>query len=98
MLTGLPSHVGLDSLWSPSPLVSGHGSGLPPLPPSLWTFNITTYVTVVLALLDEYMSWETQLTSFFIMQQLHGMLDSTIVQPVFIVFVALDVQQPNPAY
>ena len=80
--TELPSHGGLDGSWSSSPLVLAHGSGLSPLLPSLWTVNITTYATIVLALVDDYPSWETKFSSFVIMYQLQGMLNGTIVQPV----------------
>ena len=79
-------------------MLPSHGSGLPPLPPSLWTVNITTYVTTILASVDDYLSWETKFTSFIIMHQLHGMLDGSILQPPPMILVAHDFTEPNPAY
>ena len=51
--------------------VAGFGldtlAGFPPLPPTIWTVNVTTYVTTVLASVDGYLSWRTQFTGFVIM-------------------------------
>jgi len=58
------------------------------LPSSLWTINITNYVTMILALVDDYLSWETQFTSFMIMHQVNDMLDGTIVQLPSTIFIA----------
>lgn len=49
--------------------------GLPSLPPTIWTVNITTYVTTVISSLDDYLSWETQFTSFLFMHLLKAMID-----------------------
>ena len=77
--TGSSTTGVLDDIWSLTSLVPLHGSSLPILPSSLWTVNITTYVMTILALVDNYLSWETQFTSFVIMYQLNGMLDGTTV-------------------
>ena len=87
-----------DGSSSPFALVLSHSSDLPSLPLSLWSVNITTYVTMALASVDENLSWETQFTSFVIIHQLHGMLDQTILQPPASILVAPSVAQPNPAY
>lgn len=54
--------------------------GLPPLPPSIWVVNITTYVTTTLASVDDYLSWRTQFTLFVILHGLEGMLDGALPQ------------------
>ena len=47
--------------------------------PSLWTVNITKYVTTIPTSADDYyLSWQTQFTSFVIMHQLQGLLDGTV--------------------
>ena len=72
-----------------------HASGLPP---SLWVVNIITYVTITLAPIDGYFSWEAQFTSFIAMHQLQGMLNDTVIQSTSTILVALGVSRPNPAY
>jgi len=62
------------------------------------TVNITTYVTTVLASVDDYLAWEMQFMSFVIMHQLHGTLDSTIIPLSPTDLVACGVNEPNLAY
>jgi len=66
--------------------------------PSLWTVNIATYVTTILASVDDYLSREMQFLYFVIMHQLLGMLDASILSPSSTVLIASGVNQPNPTY
>jgi len=72
--------------------------GLPPLPLTIWTVNVTTYVTTVLASVDDFFPWCTQFTGFVIMHQLLGMLDGSSSPPPSHVITAHDISQPNPSY
>jgi len=72
----------VDPMWGPllAPYLDTLG-GLPPLLPSIWTGNVTTHVVMVLASIDEFLSWHTQFTSFVIMHQLYDMLDGFVSPP-----------------
>ncbi|KAJ8436198.1 hypothetical protein Cgig2_006885 [Carnegiea gigantea] len=48
-LFAIPAIRCFDGYWLPSSLLLSHGSGLPHLPPSMWTVNITAPITMVLA-------------------------------------------------
>jgi len=65
---------------------------------SLWTVNVTKYVSTVLAFVKEYLLWETQFLSFVIMCQLRGMLDGTIPSPLPTVLAASSINQSTSAY
>lgn len=87
-----------DQIWPTIPwLKFDHLVGLPPLS-SIWTFNVTTYVTTMLAFVDDFLSWRTQFTRFIIMHQFCGMLDGSITQPSPHVLGPLGMHQPNLAY
>jgi len=94
---GHPFSSVADGSWPLTFLQPHHGSGLPPLPPSLWMVNIMAYVTTVLASVDDYLSWAMQFTSFAIMHQIRGMIDGTIPQSSSTILVTPGVYRPNPA-
>lgn len=72
-----------------------HTASLPLSLPNIWTVNVTTYVMVVLANVDDYLSWRTQFSSFVIIHQISGMIDATISAPSPIWTYMHGLQQPN---
>ena len=57
-----------------------------------------TFVTTVLATVDDYLSWCTQFTGFVIMRQISGMLDSSLPQPARQLFTSQGLPYSNPTY
>jgi len=47
---------------------------------------------------NDYLSWETQFCSFFVVHQLKGMIDGSIPIPTEHIIVSPGTQQPNPIY
>jgi len=71
---------------------------LPPLLSSIWRVNVIMFVTTVLTLVDDYLSRETQFSSFLVIHQLKGMIDVSIHIPPRHIIVSRAMQQPNPTY
>lgn len=74
------------------------GGNLRPLHPSLFSLNIKNFVTIVLSVVEDFLSWRTQFIAFLVTQQLSGFFDGTIETPLNYVLDVHGIQHPNPMY
>jgi len=79
-----------DSSWSSFGRPQLHTTGLPLLPNHMWTMIIAAYVTIVLSLVNDHLSWHTYSSLFVIMHRIKKIINDIILLLHCIVFLRLE--------